>query len=183
MLAGVARYMHEHEPWSIYLKPTNVEKSLCEWLRDWNGDGIIVALNETDTDFVLNQKLPVVDMVGVLRHEGVPLVHANDYSIGRAGAEHLIERGFRNLGFCEYAGWRFSADRRDGFEKALSPHRLTCSVHRMPPPIRGRGGPQSWERQQRELADWLTALPKPAGVMASMDLMGQQVLEACQRLR
>ena len=182
MLTGLARYMHEHEPWEIYLKPSNVEKSLGQWLRDWHGDGIIVALQETDTDFVVGQKLPVVDMVGVLRHEGVPLVHANDHSIGRVGAEHLMERGFRNLGFCEYPEWFFSVHRREGFDQALAQRQMKGRVHRMPPPVAGRGGPKSWERQQRELSKWLLALPKPAGVMASTDLMGQQVLEACQRL-
>ena len=182
MLTGVARYMHEHEPWAIYLKPNNVEKSIGEWLRDWHGDGIIVALHETDTDFVVRQNLPVVDMVGVLRHEGVPLVHADDHSIGRVGAEHLLERGFRHLGFCEYPGWKFSVDRREGFEQAIDKLGLQTHVHQMPLPVAGHGGPKSWEQQQRELCDWLVALPKPAGVMASTDLMGQQVLEACQRL-
>ena len=38
MLSGVARYVREHEPWAIYLKPAGVEKSLPSWLRDWQGD-------------------------------------------------------------------------------------------------------------------------------------------------
>src|SRR5687767_3224161 len=48
MLAGVARYLHEHEPWAVYLKPFGVEKSLGHWLREWNGDGIIAAVAEMD---------------------------------------------------------------------------------------------------------------------------------------
>ena len=44
MLGGVARYIHEHEPWAIYLKPYGVEKFLYHWLREWNGDGIIAAV-------------------------------------------------------------------------------------------------------------------------------------------
>ena len=43
MLTGVARYIQEHEPWAIYLKPSYVEKSLGRWVRTWNGDGIISA--------------------------------------------------------------------------------------------------------------------------------------------
>src|SRR5256714_15001866 len=43
MLSGVARYIQEHEPWAIYLKPFGVEQSLPNWLRDWHGDGIIAA--------------------------------------------------------------------------------------------------------------------------------------------
>ena len=41
MLTGVARYVQEHQPWSIYLKPFGVEQSLPAWLENWHGDGII----------------------------------------------------------------------------------------------------------------------------------------------
>ena len=52
----------------------------------------------------------------------MPLVHANDLSIGRLGAEHLLERGFRHFGFCEYAGLYWSTARREGFVAAVETH-------------------------------------------------------------
>src|SRR4051812_48830640 len=79
MLAGVARYIHEHEPWATYLKPFAVEKSLAVWLRDWHGDGIIAAVAELETDQLTELGIPVVDVVGMLRQPNVPLVHANDH--------------------------------------------------------------------------------------------------------
>ena len=182
MLTGVARYIQEHEPWSVYLKPFGVEKSLPRWLEDWHGDGIIAAVKDPATDIVAHSGIPVVDVVGALRHEHVPLVHTNDRSVGRVGAEHLMERGFRNFGFCEYTGEFWSAGRREGFEAALKSKGLKCMVCELPMPGPGTGGPESWEQQQRALADWLQRMPKPAGIMTTNDLMGQQVLEACQRL-
>ena len=91
MLTGVARYIQEHEPWAVYLKPVGVEKSLANWLRDWDGDGIIAAVNDPASYVVARRGLPVVDVVGVLGDERVPLVHTNDHSVGRLGAEHLLE--------------------------------------------------------------------------------------------
>src|SRR4249919_2511659 len=41
MLTGVARYIQEHGPWSVYLKPFGVEQSLPNWLSKWHGHGII----------------------------------------------------------------------------------------------------------------------------------------------
>src|SRR5436190_2060206 len=181
MLTGVARYSQEHEPWSIYLKPFGVEKSLPNWLRNWDGDGIIAAVKEPASEFIARVNLPVVDVVGVLRQEGVPLVHTNDRSVGREGAEHLLERGFRNLGFCQYAGEFWSEHRREGFEALINQRDLRCQVYSMPPPQPGTGGPDSWEQQQLQFAQWLQALPKPVGIMATNDLMGQQLLEACLR--
>src|SRR5436190_24156440 len=78
MLAGVARYVHEHEPWAIYLKPFGVEKSLADWLRAWNGDGIIAAVAELEVDVVKDFGIPIVDVVGILGHPNIPLVHTND---------------------------------------------------------------------------------------------------------
>ena len=40
--------------------------------------------------------MPVVDVVGLFRDERIPLVHTDDRAVGRLGAEHLMERGFRN---------------------------------------------------------------------------------------
>src|SRR5256885_14907741 len=77
MLAGVARYIQEHEPWAVYLKPYGVEKSLPNWLLHWRGDGIIAAVKDPASDIVVETGIPVVDVVGALRHEGVPLVHTN----------------------------------------------------------------------------------------------------------
>ena len=183
MLTGVARYIQEHEPWSIYLKPFGVEKSLDQWLSQWRGDGIIAAVKDPASDVIVHRGIPVVDVVGFLRHEHVPLVHTNDKSVGRLGAEHLLERGFQNFGFCEYIGEFWSIARRDGFVDTVRRAGFESAVYEMAFPGPGGGGPEAWEQQQRSLAQWLQQLPKPVGVMTTNDLMGQQILEACQRLQ
>src|SRR2546430_9977086 len=68
MLAGVARYIQEHEPWAVYLKPYGVEKSLPNWLAHWKGDGIIAAAKDPGSGIIIESGLPVVYVVGALRH-------------------------------------------------------------------------------------------------------------------
>src|SRR5688572_27532222 len=155
MLTGVARYIQEHQPWAVYLKPFGVEKSLPSWLQHWRGDGVIAAVKDPASDVIVRSGIPVVDVVGVLRHEQVPLVHTNDCSVGRLGAEHLLERGFRHFAFCEYAGEFWSVDRRIGFQQALRDKGLDCAMYDLMVPGPGSGGPQSWEAQQHNLAAWL----------------------------
>jgi LacI family transcriptional regulator len=181
MLTGVARYMQEHEPWAVYLKPIGVEKSLPTWLQNWQGDGIIAAVNDPEITVLTSRKIPIVDVMGVLRAEGVPLVHTDDRSVGRLGAEHLLERGFSSLAFVQYEGQFWSLDRREGFEQRLIEQGLTCSVFTLPVPGPGSGGPETWEAQQHAITEWLSDLPKPVGVMTTNDLLGQQLLEACMR--
>ena len=183
MLTGVARYIQEHDPWSVYLKPIGVEKSLGSWLKDWGGDGIIAAVAKPDVEVVTTIGVPVVDVIGILGDARVPLVHTNDRSVGRLGAEHLRGRGFRHFAFVQYAGEFWSTERCDGFVATLREQGFEPHVYSLNLPGPGSGGPETWESQQQQLAAWLDPLPRPLGVMATNDLMGQQLLEACQRLR
>jgi len=180
MLAGVARYIHEHDPWAIYLKPFGVRKFLEHWLREWNGDGIIAAVGETEAQSLAKLGIPVVDVVGLFHRDDVPLVHTNDVQVGRLGAEHLVARGFRNFGFVQYPHF-WSSDRRTGFEQVVAASGHQVAIYDLPFPSDATGGPDIWEQQQRALVEWIRGLPKPVGVMTSTDLMGQQFLEACQR--
>src|SRR5204863_9485557 len=68
MLTGVARYIQEHEPWAIYLKPVGVDKSLANWLQNWEGDGIIAAVQDPATYGVTRRVRPVVDLRDGLRY-------------------------------------------------------------------------------------------------------------------
>jgi LacI family transcriptional regulator len=183
MLTGVARYIQEHDPWSVYLKPFGVEKSLGSWLKDWRGDGIIAAVAKPDVEVVTTIGVPVVDVIGILGDARVPLVHTNDRSVGRLGAEHLRGRGFRHFAFVQYATEFWSTERCEGFREWLRSQGFEPHVYSLPLPGPGTGGPNTWESQQDALAAWLDPLPKPLAVMTTNDIMGQQLLEACQRLR
>jgi LacI family transcriptional regulator len=181
MLRGVAQYIQEHEPWALYLKPAEVKKALADWLKHWKGDGIIAAIHEPDRQMLTQRGLPLVDVAGAMTLPNIPLVHANDFSIGRLGAEHLIERAFRHFAFLEYKEMYWSVRRRDGFVAAVRERGFDSCIVFSPPPLSDTGGPLSYEQQQAALVDWITKIPKPIGVMTSTDLMGQQFLEACLR--
>ena len=182
LLTGVARYIQEHAPWLIYLKPAGVEQNLSSWLQDWGGDGIIVSANDPDNSVVPRPGLSIIDLFGSMRERKVPMVHVDDLAVGRMGAEHLLAHGFRHFGFWRYidkdTAW--SVRRCDGFQQALPPG-ATCEVYETHFPKPGSGGPRTWEQQQHGLVGWLSGLPKPIGIMTSTDLMGQQLLEACRR--
>jgi LacI family transcriptional regulator len=178
MLEGVARYIHEHQPWDIYLKPYGVDYSFAEWAKDWKGDGIIAAIWTPRTQNLFPAHIPIVDLVGGL--PGAPLVHTNDISVGRLGAEHLLERGYRNFGFISLQ-LPWSAARRRGFEERIREFGCAGEFHDFAIIKPATAGPESWEQQQGKLAAWVQALPRPVGIMTSTDLLGQQFLEACSR--
>lgn len=179
VLRGIARYVREQGPWSIYHEPRGLEDSVPRWLRRWEGDGIIARIqNRTIGRAVVDTGLPVVDVLGMVPEAGVPLVHVDNEAVARMAAEHLLERGFRFFGFVTVAGTPWAEDRQQAFERALAEAGLSCSVCRLPRDTRGE---QTWERQEDQLTSWVESLPRPAGIMACNDPRGQLVLEACRR--
>jgi LacI family transcriptional regulator len=182
MLTGVARYIQEHEPWAVYLKPFGVEKSLDKWLSQWRGDGIIAAVKDPASDVIVDRGIPVVDVVGVLRHEHVRSSHQRPFRRppGRRAPPRARLPDVRLLRIHRRVLVHRAAK---GFVETVNRSGFDCAVYEVPFPGPGTGGPEVWEQQQRSLAQWLQGLPKPLGVMTTNDLMGQQILEACQRLQ
>ncbi len=150
------------------------------WLKTWRGDGVIARLhNRTIAEAVRQTGLPLVDVLGTAACSHAPLVHVDNAAIGRMAAEHLLDRGFRRFGFCGFPGLNWAQQRRDSFVATLRKAGCPCKVYRMSPHTRSDS---SWEARQEHLAGWMNRLPKPAGILACYDPVGQKVLDACRRV-
>lgn len=180
ILRGIARYVREHGPWSIYHEPRALEEDTPRWLDEWRGDGIIARIqNPSIADAVTRTGLPVVDVLGLVPAAGVPLVHVDDRAIADLAAEHLLERGFREFGFCAISGATWSDGRRKAFVEAVGRSGFRCRECVLPPDARGHA---TWEEQQSRLVQWIRSLPRPVGIMVCNDPRGELVVEACRRV-
>jgi len=99
----------------------------------------------------------------------------DSHAAGRLAAEHLLERGLRNMAFCGYAGAIWSQRRQEGFSRRLAEAGLACRAYVPSRPKTRR----AWQQERPPLIAWLRSLPKPAGVMACNDACGRQIIEAC----
>jgi LacI family transcriptional regulator len=178
LLDGLSRYMAEHGRWSIYWHEHAREDDAPAWLARWNGDGIIARIESPRTArIVLESGLPAVNVSRPHHARGVPCVETDDEAIARLAAEHLIERQFRSFGFCGFSDHEGSRIRVRHFKRFVEAAGGICSVFEVPKrDMHGAG----WEKLQAETAEWLKALPKPAGVMACYDVRGRQTLDACR---
>ena len=67
ILSGVAKFVREHDPWSIFFQDLNLCDDTPEWLKTWEGEGIIYRLENHDVVSIIRRlKVPVV----YLRHVG-----------------------------------------------------------------------------------------------------------------
>ena len=180
LLDGIVRYVSEHTPWSIFLPEQDRTAPPPSWLADWRGDGIIARIQTAEVaNLVSRRRMPVVDVSAARRVANIPWVETDDRAIAQLAAEHLLERGFTNLGYVSDPGFNWSLWRQQHFADAIAaaggnyfPH---DSISRLDPNY-------SWGREKKRLAKWLTSLPKPIGVMACYDIKAQQLLDVCREL-
>src|SRR5262245_37555971 len=109
ILRGVARYVREDALWSLAHEPRALEESVPSWLKRWRGDGIIARVQDRAVARAIAAVgVPTVDVLGVVEGLSFPLVHTDDRAIGRLGAEHLLDQGFRQFGFFGIEGENWS---------------------------------------------------------------------------
>ncbi len=167
LLRGIARYLREHGPWSIFLEQRELGAALPDWIRAWKGDGI---LTRTADPRILRAGLPTVGLYdrGPDRLK-LPMILNDNEAVGRLAARHLLDRGFRRLVYFGPAGEYWSELRWQGVRELSADAQRHVSV-------RGR-----WELQQERLAAWLRRLPRPFGLVAANDMHGLRALDACRR--
>ncbi len=169
-MRGVADYARHHGPWAFLWEPGGLEKAWPR-LRGMSADGVILRDTEPVRE-VLRRGLPAV-VFGHSRAEvaGLANVITDSDAIGRLGAEHLLERGFREFGYCGLRGMPWSGLRGESFRARVG--EAGFGVREYLSEGRGAAG-------LRRLARWLGGLPRPVGVMACNDDLGEQVIEACK---
>ena len=182
LLHGIARFAHDHGPWSFYWEPAGLEKGWPK-LESLALQGMIIRdVGRLDEALAFN--IPTV-VVGHRRGEvaGVVNVVTDSIAIGRMGAEHLLACGFKHFSFCgveetplERAGW--SRLREEGFARRIQEAGYDCACYTTKPVRKG-----SMEQQRQAIARWLLSLPRPVGLMACNDDYGVQVMEACKVAR
>lgn len=178
LLDGVSAYLRENEPWSIFLPEHGRGDSQVAHLEGWKGDGIIARIeNRQIARALAGTKLPVVDVSAAQLVKGVPWVETDNQAIARLALEHLLERGFRHVGYCGLSSYNWSLWRRDHFRRLATEAGIDCEIQMS---RRTLGHAADWAAEQRDLVRWVRKLPKPVGILACFDLRGRQLLEACR---
>ena len=128
LLCGVAKWAHHYGPWSFYWEPGGLEKGWPK-LKALNVDGII--LRDVDKlDELADLKIPAV-VIGHSKTEVPNMVNVvtDSSAIGKLGAEHLLNCGFKHFAYCGYGSaapsplvresFTWSDFRRESFEKRI----------------------------------------------------------------
>jgi LacI family transcriptional regulator len=130
LLKGIVRFMRTHDDWSVFVEQRDVTAKPPEWLKHWQGHGIISrSTTQKLADAVAATGTPLVELTDRREDLGFPHIWSNDAMIGRLAAEHLIERGFGHFGFCGFKSEAWSARRQHSFAKSVGDDSTACEVY------------------------------------------------------
>ncbi len=183
LLQGITAYVREQGPWTVDIHERRLYDAAPQWLRRWRGDGIIARIASPKfARQIARLRLPTVDLVGLHRIRGVPVIITDHQAVVRLAADHLLSLGLRHFAFCGFVGIYYSDRRCQYFQEYMAERGYSVHVYSSPAK-RPASDPSSLEAESlppaHELAAWLRSLPKPTGLLAVTDNRAHQVLNVC----
>lgn len=175
MLSGIANYARHHGPWVFFWTPAGLQKG---WIGDPSLDADGAILRDVElVEEVLAKKIPAV-IVAHSRAEfpGAANVITDSEAISKMAADHLIGCGFRRFAFCGLIDTTWARLRQESFIKFIKQAGYSTETFAVHAEVTG----SPWRTERPAIAQWLSTLPKPVGLMACNDDVGQEVLEACK---
>jgi len=145
----------------------------------WEGDGVITLLHTENSkylSFIKDLDLPTVS-IGYTLKDRYPSLLGDHEKTGALGAEHFLERNFKNFAFAFFDNSLLEQERCDGFKKALEASGSPYNLQKWKNKIKSKG------RSFRDVRDWLVKLieaaPKPLAIMTQNDDSAVLILYAC----
>jgi LacI family transcriptional regulator len=175
MLSGIANYVRHHGPWVFFWTPGGLQTG---WIGDHSLDADGAILRDVElVDEVLAKGIPAV----IVAHShgevpGAANVITDSETISRMAADHLLSCGFRHFAFCGLFDSSWAQLRQDSFIKFIRKAGYETDTFAVHAEVTG----SPWRTERSAIAEWLKTLPKPVGLMACNDDVGQEVLEACK---
>ncbi len=176
-LAGIHRYAREHD-WHVQVverafHKVNVQKNL----DFWRPIGVIAECGSGADELKASAfgDLPVVYFDADRKERGPGYyVGSDSASIANLAAEHLLALDLENYAYATFRLPIFwSAERKDAFVRAMTRSGKGCFVF-------DPGREQKPYVRQTALAEWLRGLPRPCGVFAANDYVGEEIVSACE---
>ncbi len=175
LLLGITKYARLNGAWAFYSELGNIQSNLPK-INVSQADGIIMCDSDRFKHLVKLKKSSILIIHNTEDYPGFPAIKTDSKSIAQMAIDHLISKGLKNFGFCGFDDMKWSIERNKYFEEILADKDFEVSTFIEPQYF----SKKKWVLEQKLMAEWLTELPKPVGIMACNDDRAQHVIEACK---
>ena len=177
-LAGVAEYAQQHG-WNLQsVEPLQSPRQAKELIRIWNPDGFIVcrgaALNQLPAKCFGNAPVLFSHNPGSDKDARENCIFNDPVATVEMAARELLSL---NLNASAFVGWNkptgWSVQRKLAFNSIMEMHGRQAHVFE---PSERKCPPNTLSSK---LAEWLSTLPRPLGVLGANDQIAHQIAKAC----
>ncbi|MEX1829450.1 XylR family transcriptional regulator [Luteibacter sp. CQ10] len=182
VIAGIGHYLNSTRvEWDLFMEEDF--RSRMRDIHQFQGDGVIADFDDPEAEATLRDlHIPVVAVGGSYQDPadypvGVPYIATDNARLVRLAYDHLIEQGlsrFAFYGIPQNPGSRWAQERERAFASIVEEESVEGIVYEGQSTTAG-----GWGTAVEELVAWLTALPKPIGIIAATDARARQLLQAC----
>ncbi|HEX2972081.1 MAG TPA: substrate-binding domain-containing protein [Tepidisphaeraceae bacterium] len=172
---GLAAWSRQHQSWRIEVLSHPDARNIT-WLARAGYAGLVAV----DAPLEMQKQLALTrrPCVCVQSAAGpLPSILVDDLAIGRLGAQHLYDSGYRNMVFYGIdASW--SRQRHDAFAATLASRSLDCRTNQS----QDRWPDWNSSQDERQVKGFIKSLPRPVAIMACSDLLARVLADACGEL-
>jgi len=169
VLRGATRFACEQPDWSLGVRP------LWDLRRGFHRievDGLLIqAMEPWHVEEALAANGSAVNVADAFAVKGLPTVISDHRKIGRAAAEHLLQRGLRHFAYYGNEQSLYSHERRVGFADALTSAGIELED--------GWRYDDANDSVRLPRKGWLKKLPHPVGIMTAHDALARGVADGC----
>ena len=180
VLRGLLGFELARSEWELHGVPGLTVDHL-DRLRRWRPDGIIANITDAEMEKTLQSlDVPVVDVSNRRAAGGMVGVGVDHVGVGRLAAKHLIELGFRSFAYFGDSAWESCEYQLQGFRDEIERSDYQDAVH-VAPPLPSLDMSQAWTSADDVLAEWLTSVPRPFGLLLGDDEWGLWITQVAHR--
>lgn len=175
VFAGTQVYASERTNWECVVQP--FIGTLGKGRGTKRYDGIIARATPELMHNAAAARVPLVNIWSAAAASNTPTVLSDFAACGRMGAEHLLQRGFRQFAFHGFTRHPASTMTWSGFGSVLRAAKHTTT--KLSVPSHCDESARSWSKYIVTLERWIARWRTPVGVLVTQDILGRYLANAC----
>ncbi|MEO0475045.1 MAG: substrate-binding domain-containing protein [Planctomycetota bacterium] len=178
VFAGVQRYAREQKDWQCLIDEHPLDQYQARGRDGDSYDGVIARASAAMQRRLQRQSIPFVNVLFQSAREGSPGVYPDAERLGRAAADHLLERGFRSLCYMgELDLHKHTAAVGSSFKAHAEDGGADCELLQLPDA--SFLDAKIYREVEKRIRQWIERLTPPVALFVEEAPIARRVIQQC----
>ena len=178
MFRGIQEYVNKHANWTLFWDHFPEMKLKKSQPGRPAYDAVIGRVKYSAYDEIKRLGIPCVNLwYNSSLTEELPSCLVDFNECGKLAAQHLLNRGFKNIINVDFGSDQSSLDFLDGVREVLRPHKYNVKKYRFNRTC--ADSPTAWEKQMQTFQKWVQDWEFPLAICSSAHIIS--IITLCQQ--